>query len=119
MDRGTIGQTEGELRRQERERRWQGHLAAWRRSGWNQAEYCRQHGLAPADFSWWKRELARRNSAAQSTSQFVPVQVVTRGTEATGCEVVLCNGRRLRIGTEVDPGWVAKLAAALEGGVSC
>ena len=47
--------------RAERERRWREHLAAWQRSGLNQAEYCRRRVLKPADFSWWKQELARRD----------------------------------------------------------
>jgi len=48
-------------KRAERERRWRLHLAAWGRSGLSQAEYCRRLALKPADFSWWKQELAQRD----------------------------------------------------------
>jgi hypothetical protein len=34
---------------------WSGHIRAWRESGWSQAQYCRQHGLSPGLFSYWKR----------------------------------------------------------------
>lgn len=113
------GQSERATRRVERQRRWQAHLAAWQRSGLSQAEYCRQHGLAPADFSWWKRELAKRGLTTPPPAPFVPVQVIARGADTTGCEVVLRNGRRLRLGPDIDPAWVAKLAAALEASAPC
>lgn len=35
----------------ERERRWRGHLAAWKSSGLSQAAYCRRQGLTQNDFS--------------------------------------------------------------------
>ena len=119
MGKRVGGPSARDVQRVERERRWQGHVSAWRQSGSNQAEYCRRHGLAPADFSWWKHALARRGLTAPPAPQFVPVPVITRSSEATGCEVVLRNGRRLRLGQEIDPGWVAKLAAALEASAPC
>jgi hypothetical protein len=112
-------------RQREREQRWRRHLAAWRQRGTTQAEYCRAHGLAPADFSWWKHELARRDAVARCGStprapaSFVPVQVVARNAESPVCEVVLRNGRRLRIGTECEPEWIAKVAAVLEAAGPC
>lgn len=114
-----------EVRQAEREKRWRGHLAAWRKDGTTQAEYCRAHGLTPADFSWWKHELARRDAVAKRSTQkagttpFVPVQVVTRNAESVLCEIVLRDGRRLRVGSECAPEWIAKVAAALEACASC
>jgi hypothetical protein len=48
-------------RPQDRELHWRNHVAAWRTSGLTQAAYSREHGLAPADLSWWKHDLARRD----------------------------------------------------------
>lgn len=116
-------QTAWELRQNERESRWRKHLEAWRDGGRSQAEYCRQHGLSPVDFSWWKHELLRRDREragvrpppAKSTPAFVPLTLQTACVaEVHACEVLLRNGRRLRIGTGVSPRWVAELAATLE-----
>jgi hypothetical protein len=34
---------------------WCRHVEAWRESGLNQANYCRQQGLNPKTFSTWAR----------------------------------------------------------------
>jgi len=116
-----------ELRQQERETLWRKRVGSWSRSGLSQAAFCRQQGLAPADFSWWKHELARRDglSAAsavqpgsESLPQFVPLQVTVANTRG-GCALELRDGRRLQIEDGTDPRWVAALAAALEGGAPC
>jgi hypothetical protein len=117
--------------RREREAGWRRHLAAWRGSGLTQAEYARRHSLKPADFSWWKHELARRDRqvrreatravarpAPRTPPLFVPVALTTTADSAA-CEVLLRNGRRLRVGGGAESAWVAELAAALEAAGSC
>ena len=64
----------------ERERKWREHVRAWQSSGLSQAAYCRQHGLTQNDFSWWKREIARRTVAAAPT--FVPVCIAAPPTQS-------------------------------------
>ena len=122
-----MGKQTWELRQQERETLWRKRVGAWSRSGLSQAAYCRQQGLAPADFSWWKHELARRDglaaaSPAQPSSerlpQFVPLQVTAVNTRGA-CALELRNGRRLQIDSGTDPRWVAELAAALEDNAPC
>ena len=51
---------------------WRNVLADKLASGLSQNEYCRQHGLNANNFSWWKREIARRDE--QKFSQQVPVE---------------------------------------------
>jgi hypothetical protein len=115
------------VRRQEREKLWRRHVGAWRGSGLSQAEYCRQQNLTPADLSWWKHELLRRDGqrgVAQAEKgeterpRFVPLQV-TAERMLGGCELELRDGRRLRISSGVDPRWVVELAAALEHNILC
>ena len=65
-----------EVERAQRARRWRGHLGAWAVSGLSQAAYCRKCGLKAADFSWWKRALARRDG--------MPVTVRARAATYTG-----------------------------------
>lgn len=85
----------------ERERKWREHVGGWQKSGLSQAGYCRQHGLTQNDFSWWKRELARRVVAAAPA--FVAVQMASPRTAALGFELELRGGRLLRFDAHVDP----------------
>jgi hypothetical protein len=141
---GAERQAAWEARQREREARWRGHVQAWQGSGDSQAAYCRQHGLTPAEFSWWKHELARRDGQRRTTkagdarstartpaawagrervgavaqAPFVPLQLTAARTGSV-CDVELRNGRRLRLADGADPRWVAALAAALEETHSC
>jgi hypothetical protein len=96
----------------ERERMWRGHLAAWRTSGLSQAEYCRQRGLTQTDFSWWKRELARRTAAAAPT--FVPVCIAAPPGNPYAFELALRGGRVLRFDARVDPAELSAVVRVLE-----
>lgn len=122
MGKRAGGQAEWERRQRERELRWRKHVRAWRASGLTQAEYCRRSNLTPADFSWWKHELRRRDGAQPEASPevatFIPVKLGA-ASEACDCEVVLPNGRRLRIGQGVSATRAAELVAALEGPAPC
>lgn len=101
----------------EREQRWRGHLAAWRKSGASQAEYCRRHGLTQNDFSWWKREIARRTVAAAPT--FVPVSIAARPNNSYAFELALRGGRVLRFDGRVDPEALSAVVRALEHDNPC
>jgi len=35
---------------------WSVHIEHWQASGKSQAAYCRQHGLCPQKFGYWKRK---------------------------------------------------------------
>jgi hypothetical protein len=102
----------------ERERTWRGHLAAWGQSVLSQAAYCLQHGLKQSDFSWWKREIARRGSrVAAAAPAFVPVQIAVAATSSYAFELSLCGGRVLRFGARVDPAALTAVVRALEAAV--
>ena len=113
----------GGIGKGERERRWREHLAAWRTSGVSQAEYCRQHGLTQNDFSWWKREIARRTVAAAPT--FVPVSIVPTPSKPYAFEVSLLSGRVLRFDGHINPAALGAVVRELEasglktGATSC
>ena len=87
----------------ERERNWRGHLAARQKSGLSQAAYCRQHGLTQNDFSWWKREIARRDAqTAVPAASFVPVCVTGMHVPGYPFELELRGGRVLRFDARAD-----------------
>ena len=52
------------------------HISQWKSSGQTQIAYCKDHGLKPHVFSYYKKKL---NPAivAQGSSQLVPVQLIS------------------------------------------
>ena len=91
--------------------------AAWRRrlreqatSGQSVRGWCRRHRVTEAAFYWWRRELARRDAEGSATS-FVPVHITEApigdgaasiGVGAASMEIVLTDGRRIRLTGSVD-----------------
>jgi hypothetical protein len=70
-------------------------------------------------FYWWRRELERRD---QPQPAFLPVRVLAEKTapSTVGIEVVLANGRSVRVGAEFDPRTLVRVVELLEqGGPSC
>ena len=99
----------------ERERKWRGHLAAWKTGGLSQAAYCRQHGLAQHDFSWWKRTIVQRDKRAISSAPaFVPVRLTAVPAPCYPFELEVHGGRVLRFDARADPATLRALLAALE-----
>jgi transposase len=90
-----------------------------------------RYGISPSLVYRWRREAAGRpaRQARPRTPRFVPLLMESNGilqdpvvppgaaTQDAGAdriEVVLCNGRLLRVGAGADAAVVARLAAALE-----
>jgi transposase len=90
-----------------------------------------RHGISPSLVYRWRREAAGRpvRKARPRAPRFVPLLVdsgslakapvvgpnpSTQDAGADRVEVVLCNGRVLRVGVGADAAVVARLAAALE-----
>jgi hypothetical protein len=80
--------------------------------------FCARHGLASASFYPWRRVLERR-AAGQAT--FVPVQVVADAVPAhsSALEVLLVDGRTVRVAPGFDAATLRRLLAVLEGGGPC
>ena len=98
---------------------WRQVIARWKRSGLSVRAFCGAEGLNPMTFYWWRRELGRRD---QPQPSFLPVHVLAETTEPSpvGIEVVLANGRSVRVGAGFDPGTLVQVVELLEqGGRSC
>jgi len=116
---------------------WQALVAAWRRSGLSQAEFCRRRDLAPGTFAWWKHTLRRAAEAggcarcpvpgpAAGAPTFVPVRVVATPVPTPAAtvappapadatlEIVLTRGRLVRVRGVVEAPWLAAVVTALE-----
>jgi transposase len=106
-----------------RESYWRQVIARWKRSGLSVRAFCRTVDLNPVTFYWWRRELKRRDQAPP-TPLFLPVRVLPEREQAepsaSGIEVVLANGRLVRVGAGFDSQTLARVVALLEeGGRSC
>jgi transposase len=105
--------------RSRREPYWRRVLARWKQSGLSVRAFCRAEGVSEPMFYWWRRELPRRDQAKPA---FLPVHVLAQAEppRACGIEVVLANGRCLRVAAGFDPQTLVQLVAVLEeGGRSC
>ncbi|MEP6653191.1 MAG: hypothetical protein ABJA82_07515 [Myxococcales bacterium] len=122
-------------RAKEKERRprrsrpeWAEEVRRWREGGRTAVEYATQRGLHPGTLAAWGRKIdgagGESGAAAGRPMAFLPVRVAeVAGKEpAPGMatmEVLLLNGRRVRVGKEFDGAAVARLLDAAEGGVQC
>ena len=142
MAEGAVGQAvSGNAPSGERAAFWRTVIGEWSSSGQAKVAFCRARRLSPSAFHWWKGELARhdavqgkrpvsagpRQDGGANASPFVPLRVVAsvgrsaagqvsaREADGGGLEVVLANGRRVRVGSDFDGGLLAKVVAVLEG----
>jgi len=82
--------------------------------------FCRAEGISEPSFYVWRRKL---DQADHKKPAFLPVHVVTdeaKEPATRGIEIVLANGRCLRVGPGFDPHTLVTLVDLLEaGGASC
>jgi hypothetical protein len=113
---------------------WVEEVNAWRSSGQSAAVYAQARGLHPATLAVWASRVRKQATGEQTRKaktdppMFLPVRVVSRESRgesmSTGSvkgefEVLLTNGRRVRIAGSFEPQSLARLPAAVEGGGAC
>jgi transposase len=104
----------------QKERFWRDHLKRWQNSGLTIRDYCARHRVAEPSFYGWRRTLAQRGLDAEAAAvelpvTFVPVEVQPDLPAAPPIlELVLANGRLLRIPPGSDPDFVRDLLTVLE-----
>ena len=107
-------------RQYRRESDWRSLLAQWRRTGISVRAFCRAQDVSEPSFYLWRRKL---NLTDRTTPTFIPVDVVcdeAKEAATLGIEVVLSNGRCLRVGPGFDPHTLLSVVDLLErGGISC
>jgi hypothetical protein len=102
-------------------RRWQKTIGDAARSGLSIREFCRRRKLAVSHFYWWRRHLgmdvrkgsSRKRDGDQGPASFALVSDELAATDA-GIELVLNDGRRLRIHRGVDGETLRAVLAAME-----
>jgi transposase len=101
-----------------REPHWRRVLARWRRSGLSVRAFCRAEGISEPSFYVWRRKL---DQADHKKPAFLPVHVVTEQAKQPATrdiEIVLANGRCLRVGPGFDPHTLVTLVDLLEAGAA-
>lgn len=116
---------------------WELEISKWRASGQALKEYAKVHDLHPRTLAWWvaflKKGVSSRSATATKSKEkrFVPVRVVdgkptkrptsevTTTTTFEAFEVVLVNGRRIRVPVAYQPEALIQLLNVVEGHVSC
>jgi hypothetical protein len=104
---------QGRARDERKERQWQRWIGEWQASGLSVRAFCQRRGLTIASFYAWRRVLQQR---AAEKAAFVPVQVVadTVLTQTSALEVVLTDGRAVRVAPGFDAATLRQLLAVLE-----
>lgn len=103
----------------EKARFWQRTIREAARSGLSTREFCRQRRLHESQFYWWQHRLAAVRPDPQGrkqTSGAASFALVSEepGAADAGIELVLADGRRLRIARGVDEATLRSVLAALE-----
>ena len=104
----------GRARDERKEQQWRRWIGEWRASGVSVRAFCDRRGLALPTFYAWRRTLERR---AAEGATFVPVQLVAEASPApaSALEVVLVDGRTVRVAPGFDAATLRQLLAVLEG----
>ena len=113
---------------QPKEQFWRRLLRQWRQSGLTIRAFCAEHAVSVPSFYFWRRTIAQRDRQAGRSAVaaadgaaapvFVPVRVIP-APAAVALEVVLGQGRVVRVPAGFDPATLRQLLALLEEGPSC
>jgi len=105
----------------EKERYWEKVVREAARSGLSIREYCRRHDVKESRFHWWQRKLKDRHQeralgqarrGGQGEAGFALVSDGAADLDA-GIELMLRDGRRLRIRKGVDEQTLRTVLAAM------
>jgi len=93
---------------------WSQRVAAWRSSGLSGGKFAKRHGLKESSLYRWGKRLGDGEQPPARRKQFAEVVVKPAVSETTAIEVVLCNGRVVRVRGPVDAAQLRVVVAALE-----
>lgn len=94
---------------------WQHHVEGYLSGELTLREYCSEHDLKLSTFGYWRRRLAGDTGGSRSALNIVRVDVAALGTaKPSMMEVVLGNGRCIRVPDAFDARALARLVSAME-----
>jgi hypothetical protein len=68
-----------------------GHIAQWQVSDLTQAAYCKEHGIKPHIFSYYKKKFCSASQVANPSCQLLPVKLVADDDASLGSNVSLSS----------------------------
>jgi hypothetical protein len=93
-------------------------VVLWRASGLTMAEHCRQRGIPPKKFYWWRRRLSEQEDRVDDGSMELGwvEAAITGGRPSPAVTLELRHGTRVEVATphDVDIVWLSRLLRALE-----
>jgi hypothetical protein len=97
---------------------WRRRIESCTNSSLTQVQYCRNHSLALATFSYWKRklEMTRQPKARFYPLSVQPENIISQSTPcSTGVSLNLCNERfRIDVAENFSASTLKRLIAVLE-----
>ena len=110
-----MGREEREKRLYENRRKWAEHIKNWSEGKKSQAEYCREHGLSPKLFYYWKRKLKGKQEASVTLVPVGMYPIPVQHTESHTTPLVLILGPyKVEIGPGFDSGTLGRVIRVLE-----
>ena len=95
---------------------WKSHLKAWRKSGLNGMEYCRQHTLSYYAFNYWKKKYHRPASPDISLVRVPAKRVMaTAGLSGSPLKIEVGNRFKVEVRDGFSPQTLSSLISTLEG----
>ena len=103
----------------EKARYWRGVIREAARSGMSVRAFCLRRKLNEAQFYWWRnrlKETQRQQTIRKNGGASFALVTGEAGATDAGLELVLADGRRLRIGKGVDEATLRSVLAVVQGG---
>jgi hypothetical protein len=94
-----------QLTPEEKRRFWKKHIAAWRKSGQNQADYCRSQKLKKSTLGYWRTLLSREKGFIE-----IPVKIESQAT----IDIIIKDTIKIRIKNGFDPDLLIQTVRTLE-----
>ncbi len=99
-----------------KQRFWQVHIHAWKRSGLSQNDYCGRNQISSSQFGYWKKKLRQGSSPPVS---FVPVSSAATELQTTssgsnsGLTIFLGDSIKIGLTNDFIPATLVRVIATL------
>ena len=99
----------------QKERFWQAHIKAWKKSGLSQNAYSRRNKLSSSQFGYWKKKINRQTRPVN----FFPVSIQSQKIQSefannkSGLTIFLKNGIRIELSNDFTATTLVKVVDAL------
>ena len=97
---------------------WKNHSAAWRASGLTQQAYCEQENISYRSFVYQHNRLMSKSKKVPLNFVEAKPEPAVKSVHAAGLQLILPNGIRIGISTEISP-QILQTVLSVAGGIKC